>query len=157
MCFFFLVSRYGHMRFDSVGGPVTHPEPHCFASSLYLTLFLAPCTNWKRRNHSSELKQEGQVGTILFPELLRDSESIYKMLSLGYPLTWPVLRCFGISLQILQVEERDERPKARGALASGWIQNFYIFQLQWSSKNHCTCPFTWRDLKSKHTIISMIL
>ncbi|KAJ6938728.1 hypothetical protein NC651_005233 [Populus alba x Populus x berolinensis] len=66
------------MRFDSVGGPVTHPEPHCFASSLYLTLF-------PRRNHSSELKQEGQVGTILFPELLRDSESTYKMLSLVHP------------------------------------------------------------------------
>jgi hypothetical protein len=125
--FFFLVSGYGHMRFDSVGGPVTHPEPHCFASSLYLTLFLAPCTNWKRRNHSSELKQEGQVGTILFPELLRDSESIYKMLSLGYPLTWPVLRCFGISLQILQVEERDERPKPEGPLHQVEYKIFIYF------------------------------
>ena len=57
------------------GGPVTRPEPRCFASSLLPQHFLPPCKNWKRRNHNSEWKQERQVGTLLFLELLGDSKS----------------------------------------------------------------------------------
>ncbi|KAJ6306611.1 hypothetical protein OIU78_021852 [Salix suchowensis] len=63
-------------RAIQTGATGTHPEPHSFASSLYLHTLFLPAKKWKRRNHSSERMQERQIEeALLFLELPGDSKS----------------------------------------------------------------------------------